>query len=1066
MSNELPSFLEDHISQIPALQLLQNLGWKYLAPAEAMDLRGGKQSNVILDTILVEQLKKLNRIRFKGEEHLFSEANIQTAVQALKDLSYDGLVRTNEKIYDLLILGKSLQQTVAGNTKSFPVNFIDWNPETGLMNNVFHVTEEFSVERTASQEKRRPDIVLFVNGIPLVVIECKRPDTKDPLAEAVSQHLRNQRDDEIPKLYLYSQLLLGITKNEAQYGTTGTPAKFWSVWKEKDHQDLESVVNRPLSDEQKDKVFGDRFKYVREYFDQLETQPREITFQDRTLFNLCRPERMLELTYSYTLFDAGEKKVARYQQYFTVKNAVGRIRDRDENGARKGGIVWHTQGSGKSLTMVMLAKAIASLELPHYKIVLVTDRVDLDDQIYRTFTHCDMEPHQAKNGRHLAKLLQGSTGRVITTVIGKFDNAVQKGNLRNESDNIFVLVDESHRGQYKRMHSQMRKALPMGCFIGFTGTPIRKKEKDTIEKFGGLIQPTYTIKTAVDDGAVLPLLYEGRDVEQRVDKESIDRWFDIITANLTKDQKADLKKKFTTTGQLNKARQRVREVALDISLHYRDNWQGTPCKAQLVTPDKATALLYKYFLDEFDMVSSEVLISGPDDREGNEDVEIDEEDLPEVQRFWKKMMAKHGSEDQYNKNLINSFKHGDAPEIIIVVDKLLTGFDAPRNTVLYLTRVLRDHKLLQAIARVNRLFEGKDFGYVIDYCGVLSNLQKAFEFYRELAETDQKELEMSLTDVAEEIEKLPQRHTDLRNLFQGIKNKQDEEQYELLLGDDELRERFYECLRDYALSLSAAMGSIRFIEQTPDEKVDKYRNELRFFMQLRASVKRRYAEVVDFKEYEPKIQKLLDTHIATGGVQKVTSLVNIFEKEAFEKELEELEGKGTASKADTIAHRTKKTIKERMDDDPMYYARFSKMLEDAIEAFRQKRLVDADYLTKVTEIAEAIRTRRGDDLPDDLQDHAVAQAFFGIAKEVFANHQSSGLDLREIGASAALRIDKIIQRRRIVNWTTNADVQNQMRNDIEDYLHGLDGSGLDLSFDEIDNILDRCLDVARRRYPE
>ncbi len=275
--------------------------------------------------------------------------------------------------------------------------------------------------------------------------------------------------------------------------------------------------------------------------------------------------------------------------------------------------------------------------------------------------------------------------------------------VRQVADNVFVLVDGSHRGQYKTMHAKMRKAIPRGCFIGFTGTPVRKKEKDTIIKFGGLIQPTYSIRDAVEDRAVVPLLYEGRDVEQRVDKEPLDRWFDIITANLSKEQKADLKKKFTTTDQMNKTEQKVREIALDISMHYRDNWQSTGYKAQLVTQDKATAMLYHQFLEEFGTVSSAVLISGPDDREGNEDVEIDEEDLPAIQKFWKKMMTKHGSEDQYNKNIINGFKAGGDPEIIIVVDKLLTGFDAPRNTVLYLTRTLKDHTLLQAIARVNRL---------------------------------------------------------------------------------------------------------------------------------------------------------------------------------------------------------------------------------------------------------------------------------------------------------------------------------------------------------------------------
>ena len=301
MSDELPSFLEDHISQIPALQLLQNLGWQYLTPAEAVSLRGGKLGNVLLETVLVEQLRKFNRIRFKGEEYEFSEANIQAAVQALKDVLYDGLVRTNEKIYDLLVLGKSLQQTIDGDTKSFPLQYIDWNPETWLTNNVFHVTEEYEVERTGSHETRRPDIVLFVNGIPLAVIECKRPDIKDPIAEAICQQLRNQRDDEIPKLFLFSQLLLAISKNEAKYATTGTPAKFWAVWREEVDKELAPLVNRPLTPEQKDRLFGDRFQYVRAYFDELEEEPREMTAQDRALYSLCRPERLLDLTFSFIL---------------------------------------------------------------------------------------------------------------------------------------------------------------------------------------------------------------------------------------------------------------------------------------------------------------------------------------------------------------------------------------------------------------------------------------------------------------------------------------------------------------------------------------------------------------------------------------------------------------------------------------------------------------------------------------------------------------------------------------------------------------------------------------------
>ena len=1057
----LPSFIEDHISQIPALQLLQSLGWEYLTPQEATSLRGGKRSSVILEGVLIPQLRKLNKIRFKGNEYEFSEANIQSAVQVIKDVPFDGLIRTSEKIYDLLVLGKSLSQTIDGDTKSFPLSFVDWNSGTLLTNNVFHVTEEFDVERTASHELRRPDIVLFVNGIPLAVIECKRPDLKESIEQAISQHLRNQRDDEIPKLFFYSQLLLAVSKNEAKYGTTGTALKFWSVWKEDVDAALAPVLNKPLTKGQKDRLFADRYAYVRDYFDRLERQPREITPQDRTLFSLCRPERLLDLTFNYTIFEAGDKKIARYQQFFCIKKILLRIRQRDEDGRRKGGVVWHTQGSGKSLTMVMLAKGIVREDLPDYKIVLVTDRVDLDDQIYKTFGHCDMEPDRAKSGRHLATLLKGAKSRVVTTIIDKFETAVLKCDLQNESDNVFVLVDESHRGQYGTMHTRMRKALPNACFIGFTGTPVKRKEKDTINKFGGLID-TYTIRQAVEDKAVVPLLYEGRDVEQQVDRKTIDRWFDQVTANLTTEQKADLKKKFSTTDQLNKAEQKVKEIAFDIGMHFKDNWQGTPYKAQLVTQDKATALLYKRFLDDFGVVSSELLISGPDDREGNE--EVDEEKLPAVVAFWKKMMAKHGSEDQYNKNIINAFKHGEHPEIIIVVDKLLTGFDAPRNTVLYLTRKLEDHTLLQAIARVNRLFEGKDFGYIIDYRGVLQNLNKAFDLYGKLEDFDHADLEDAITDVAEEIQKLPQRHSDLWDVFKRVKNKQDEEQYEQCLSEQEDRERFYERLSAYSRNLAVALSSVRFMDDSPPAKVEKYRADLTFFVKLRIAVRKRYAEVVDFKEYEAKIQKLIDTHVTTGAVERVTTLVNIFDKDAFLREIEKLES--TSSKADTIAHRTKKTITEKMAEDPAFYRRFSEMLEAAIRAFREKRLADSDYLNKVMEIADSIRTRRGESLPDILRSHDVARAFYGVLIDPLGRHVEDANKGRELSAGAALRIDEIIQEEKIVSWTSNTDVQNRMKNQIEDYLHDLkQEAGLSLTFEDIDLILVNCLDIARRRYP-
>ncbi|MEX0652538.1 MAG: type I restriction endonuclease subunit R [Phycisphaeraceae bacterium] len=1060
---DIPSFKEDHISQVPALELLQKLGYAYLSPAEAVELRGGRLSGAILDDVLAEQLRQINTIRFKGREYPFSEGNILAAVQALKDVVDEGLIQTNEKIYDLLTLGRAMQQSIDGDTKSFQLDYIDWQrPE----NNVYHVTEEFAVERSGSHETRRPDVVLFVNGIPLVVIECKRPDLKDPIGQAVSQQVRNQQRDQIPRLFHYAQLLLALSKNEAKYATVGTPAKFWAVWKEHDDVDaaIGDVIARSLDEQQKARLFGDRFGYVREYFEALAADGRGVTEQDRALYALCRPQRLLELVCRFILYDAGEKKVARYQQYFCVNKIMDRIRRTGHDGTRKGGVVWQTQGSGKSLTMVMLAEAIA-LEggIDNFKIVLVTDRVDLDDQIYRTFHHCGTLPVQAKTGKHLAELLRDNKARIITSVLDKFELAVGKAGVRDENPDIFVLVDESHRGQYGELHAKMKKALPNACFIGFTGTPVMKKDRNTIERFGGLID-TYTIEQAVKDKAVVPLLYEGRHVDQRVDTESVDGWFDRITENLTKEQKADLKKKFTTTDQLNKAQQKVMRIAWDVSEHYRDNWQGTPYKAQLVTQDKATALLYKRFLDDFGMVSSEVLISGPDEREGEDDVH--EESQDEVKAFWKKMMAKYGSEREYNRQVISSFKHAEQPEIIIVVDKLLTGFDAPRNTVLYLTRKLKGHTLLQAIARVNRLYDGKDFGYIIDYRGVLQNLDEALDIYGQLSEFDKEGLDdlcTALADVDVEVQKLPQRHSDLWELFKEVRNRRDEEAYELLLADEELREKFYERLSVFSRTLAVALSSAGFLEATPEDRLVRYKADLQFFMKLRTSVRKRYAEVVDFKEYEARIQKLVDQHVGTGEVEKITDMVNIFDADAFAKEVEKLGS--TASKADTIAYRTKRTIHDRMQEDPAFYRRFSEMLQDAIRAFREQRLSDAEYLRKVTEIAEKVKNRSGDDIPEALAHREVAKAFFGVLQDVFAEYGDDGFDVRAASTDASMVIDDIIQQNRIVNWTNNTDVQNRMMSAIEDYLFELkDQNGIDLTFEDIDHTLEMVLDIARTRY--
>ena len=1052
---------EKHLSQVPALQLLINLGYEFLTPSEAFRERQGRYSNVLLENILRNQLKEINRIRYRGGEYLFSEENVQSAIQKLKNIKYDGLLKTNEAIYDLITLGTSLEQTIEGDSKSFTMNYIDWrNPSR----NAFHVTVEYSIERSRSTETVRPDIVLFVNGIPFCVIECKAPQIE--VEQAVSQSIRNQNDDYIPKLFTYVQMVLALNKNSAMYATTGSAAKFWSVWKEpqREYENLSIFVKQPLPEELIAKISA-TFALEPETF----SGDRLVTEQDKALFSLCRPERLLELAWKFMVFDGGLKKIARYQQYFVVKSILVRVKQYDDTGARKGGMIWHTQGSGKSLTMVMLVRnLVLDPEIPEPRIILVTDRDDLDKQLGNTFAACGLAANRATSGRNLQELVEKKEAGIITTLIHKFDKAYVTKKYQDDSSDIFMLVDESHRTQFGTIAARMRQMFPRACYLGFTGTPLLKKEKNSFVKFGKLIEPHYSITQAVADGAVVPLLYEGRHVEMTQNKDAVDLWFERHTQGLSKEQQADLKRKYARAEMLNKAEQVIYMRAFDISEHFRAHWQGTGFKGQLVAPDKLSALKYNAYLDDIGMVSSEVVISSPDMREGHE--EPDDEPTDEVVRFWKKMMKRYGSEAEYNKQLINQFKHGDEPEILIVVDKLLTGFDAPRNTVLYLCRTLTGHTLLQAIARVNRLHEGKEFGFIIDYASVLGELDKALTMYSALEGFDEADLVGTLTSITSEIDKLPGRYSDLWDLFKTVKHLQDEEAYEVLLADDELREEFYSRLFEFGKTLSIALSSEKFLSETDEKTLSRYKDDLRKFQSLKASVKLRYAEAIDYRDYEPKIKKLLDTHIQANEVIRLNEPVNIFDDASFMAVKEDRgvvyrTGKSSASKADAIAYATKKVISEKMGEDPAFYEKFSKLIQQVIEDFRAKRLSDLEYLSKVIEIRSKVVDRVHDDVPDILVGNEDAMAYFGVIRPFINAHTLGEAELEAIAADTAIALHGILEKHRKVHFWDDEDAQKQAANEIDDYLYDELGTarGIELSLDQMDDIIKKVLQVAKHR---
>ena len=1073
---ETPSFKEDHISQIPALQLLQKLGYAYLSPAEAENLRGGKTSNILLEDILRKQLKEINsekRISSTKSTYI-SDANIENGIRALKELPMnEGYIAACETAYNLITLGKTFEQSFDGDKKSITLQYIDWkNPE----NNVFHVTEEYSVMRSTSKEHYRPDVVLFVNGIPLCVIECKRPDMKEPLKQAISQHLRSQQEDGIRALYVYSQLTLSIATQEASYATNATPEKFWAKWEEKFNSeeeekiyrtDLQEYKNLPLNPEQKNKLFVDRYRYVRQYFDDLENENILPTIQDEYLFGLCRPERLMDLIFNFVLFDNGEKKIARYQQYFAVKKSMKRILQID-GGRRSGGVIWHTQGSGKSLTMVMLAQAIAmEKSIRNPKIVLVTDRTDLDTQITGTFRKCGMFVENATTGQRLVELLESKSDSVVTTIINKFVAAIKKIGKPLQSHDIFVLVDEGHRTQHGTFNIEMQKTLPNACFIAMTGTPLFRKDKSTAAKFGGIID-AYTVDQAVKDKAVVPLLYEGRLARQTVNASPLDTFFEMVSEPLTDYQKADFKKKFSRADQLNGAEQKIYAIAWNISLHFRNNWQNTPFKAQLVCDKKINAIRYKEFLDEIGLVSSEVLISSIDEREGEDSAY--EKSSEKENRFWKKMMDEHGNQKKYEKNVISRFKNLKNPEIIIVVDKLLTGFDEPKNAVLYLTRNLSGHKLLQAIARVNRIYPDKEFGYIIDYYGVIENLDDALQLYSSFEDFDSDDLEGTLVNINEEIKKLPQKHSELWDIFKTITNKRDAEAYQLLLKDEAIRASFYNKLAVFAKGLKLALSSIQFYNQVDEKTISRYKTDLIMLVKLRLAVIERYSDTIDYKQYEGQIQKLIDTHITTEKVEIITELVDIFDKDKFQQEVENTTGK--AAKADKIASRTSKHISEKMEEDPAFYKKFSQMLKETIADYEAKRINEIQYLNKVQEIMNNVLAHTDSDIPEALKVKDVAKAFYGLNVEYLSEKIQDPIVRREISTQAALTIDEMIQKavldhgKSIIDWQYKTNITGKLQIEIGDYLidEVRDKYNISLSFGELDEIANKCIEVAKIRY--
>lgn len=1014
MVNPIPKFQEEYSAKLPALVLLSNLGWQFISPEQASKARAGKSDEVVLRDVLREQLSA-RRFLFAGKEYPLSDKAIDNLIsEVCSPALNEGLQGANERLYNHLLYGISVTEFVDGKKVNPTIALIDWqNPE----NNSFIFTEEFRVLRSGGVDSRRPDIVCFVNGIPLVVIEAKRPagnTQKGPtIDEGISQNLRNQRHDEIPRLFAYSQLLLSINGSDGRYGTCGTLTKFWATWREEDIDASEQLTlkNRVLSAQQKAAIFCHRPASALDWYENLIAGGElAVTGQDQLLMSLLSPARLLEMTRYFTLFDKKAGKiVARYQQVFGIKRLIERISLKRKDGGREGGVIWHTTGSGKSFTMVFLSKALVLHQsLKQCRIVVVTDRVDLENQLSNTFASGgelagkkDRIAAMATSGTRLAEQIGTGNERIIFSLIQKFNSATKLPQCVNKSPDIIVLIDEGHRSQGGETHNRMKQALPNAAFVAFTGTPLLKDDKTT-NKFGPIVH-AYTMQRAVEDHAVTPLLYEERIPDLDVNARAIDSWFERITLGLTDQQKADLKRKCASKGQIYSTDDRIRLIALDIANHFVKNIDDG-LKGQLACDSKASAIRYKKYLDEAGLFESAVIMSPPDVHEGN--TEVDESTSSEVAQWWKKNVGSN-DEQTYTKQLIERFNKDESLKLLIVVDKLLTGFDEPKNSVLYIDKPLKEHNLIQAIARVNRLHPLKKFGLLIDYRGILAELDTTIQKYQDLASRTQGGYDINdiaglYSQMSSEYKRLPQLYKTLMAIFSGVKNKHDIEQLrqvlvpklhdrdgELVDANLKVREDFYEALTEFASCLKVALQSASFFEDTSFSEKDRnhYKETLKQFSSLRQLVKQDAGETINYDQYAEQVRKLLDKHVVGVEVRDPSGVYEV--GKMGQKQPKDWSEEKTRNETDIIKTRISKMIEQELRDDPYAQEAFSKLLRQAIE--EAEKLFDHPLKQYMLfhEFEQQVQARKLSELPDAFVGHQHAQAYFGIFKKTLPETLSS-----------------------------------------------------------------------------
>lgn len=1046
--HELPDFDEASSSQIPALLQLINLGYDYIPRNEVNNHRESK-SQYILHDIAKKALRNIN-------EDIISDKSIDEALYALEKTKLDdGMVKASEDVYSNLLGGVSVPEIIDGKKTSPQLKFIDWQePEK----NVYHVVAEFEIEE---DQNRRPDIVLFVNGIPFAAIECKKASV--PVDEAVYQMIRNQKFAQTPKFFLFPQILIATNINEVKYGTMQTPFEFYSVWKEKNAPtDYETKVlenvNKPIDDNTVSQVCKDlrRKDYVHHAKESLSTQ-------DLGIYALLSPARLLDLVRNFVIYDNGIKKITRYQQYFAIKKTLQKIKNIDENGKRRGGLIWHTQGSGKSLTMVMLVKNLIE-EVKNPRVIVVTDRTDLDIQIRDTFAACNIKKGvvQATSCKNLLELIEHNPQDVITTLVHKFDKPTD---FVDDDNNIFVLIDEAHRTQSGDANMMMNKILPRACQIAFTGTPLMKKVPDrlvgkemsksqSIEKFGGLIDE-YTISEAEKDGAVLPLIYQGRFVDQTID-EIADKFYERLAGRFSESERKDFAKKCISSSVLEETSQRIEMIALDVNDHFVKNFQNTGLKGQLVAPSKYAAVMFKQALDLLGEIRAEVIISDTLVDEGKDDTLSEHKKI--VTDYMAKQKHLYGSLESREKQIIRDYKKNpEGCELLIVVDKLLTGFDAPCDTVLYLAKQLKDHNLLQAIARVNRVYDGADgkqsktAGLIVDYSKNAKNLKSALELF---SHYDPQDIDRALLDTDSQINLLNSIYDRLHTTFKDIKDKQNTNDYvEYLKKNEKVREDFYGDVNKFIKQFSVCYSLYDFHSKMDTDKLLEYKKDLKRFVEIKKTTQLSLAEKVDFSKYKDQIMRLLDKYVTAKDVEVLSKEISLSDMREFNQYIEDdKNGLSDKSKADAILAQTKKVIKERYEQDEAFYGKFSELIDKILQELKQAKKEDlAALLAQAKECQKSVTDYEDSDIPEQLRKNKIYHPFYRNIRKFFKSDKKDYSQIVE-------DIVQIIKAHKIVDFQNNTSVKREIFFAIEDYL--FDEVDEKLSADTIEQIVNTAWNLA------